>query len=93
MRVCDVPVGQGVIASLALLRQDPKQSTFTIQDGASTLLLTRDTTITLTCVGVANEPTARVNATLHLFKTTPTEAALLPCVIDSLQMIRIHRKD
>ena len=94
LHVGHVPDGEAVIASLALLQRESRQSSWIVADGASTARLTRDTTIVLTCIGPEKEEIAQVNATLHLMRIGAlANEILLPCVVDSLELLRIHRKN
>lgn len=93
LHVGHVPEGEAVIASLALLQRESRQSGWIVADGTSSARLTSDTSVTLTCIGPENEEITQVNATLHLMKIAPSAKKLMPCVVDSLDLVRIHRKN
>ncbi len=90
MHVPALPEGEGLVASLALLKLDG--TSITLLDGKTTHWMTHDTLLTLSCVPDSDKTISQVVASLHLMKADTTTMGLRPCVVDSLQMIRLHRK-
>ncbi len=90
LHVSAIPAGQGVMASLSLLQTDENNVTRVLQ-GAVTPVLQQDTAVMLVCAADSGVWMDRVVATLHLQRTDSVGAPLLPCVVDSLTMIRRHR--
>lgn len=90
MHVPDLPEGEGLMASLSLLKQDG--SSLVLLDGTTSRLAVNDTMLTLSCAPESNAVISQVVASLHLLKTDTTTWALRPCIVDELQMIRLHRK-
>lgn len=92
MHVPSLPEGEGVVASLALLRFENNATGLALVDGQTSSWISQDTLLTLTCVADAEKEISQVVATLHLMKADTTDINLRPCVVDSLQLIRLHRK-
>ncbi|MBR0036661.1 MAG: DUF4296 domain-containing protein [Bacteroidales bacterium] len=83
--------GQGVVASLSLIRNAEKNKPSEWVDGASTPLLKQDTTVTLVCVG-DSALFDQIMATLHLLKVSGSDSSLIPTPVDEIRMVRIHKK-
>jgi len=92
MHVPDVPKGERLVASLALLKQDGATMGVKLLDGKTSNWLENDTILSLTCVPDSCEEITNVIASLHLMKTDTVSAELRPCVVNDLQLIRMHRK-
>jgi uncharacterized protein YcfL len=92
LHIASLPEGEGLVASLALLSHDERKGNYDVHVGTSTALLMADTTLTLCCAGQSDKPFTHVNVALHLMRTSQLESRLLPCVVDSLKLIRIHPK-
>lgn len=92
MHFPDLPGGEVLVASLALLSPEDGTGGRVLLDGATTPMLSRDTLVTLICAADPDKEISQVIAALHLMKMDSVSLAMRPCVVDSLQMIRLHRK-
>lgn len=91
MHLPDLPEGECLVASLLLLRTNNQSSE--VIEGCTTAALNRDTVLHLSCAADSAVKIDQVVATLHLLPTDSTMLPLRPCLVDSLQMIRKHRKN
>lgn len=92
MHVPDMPKGEALTVSMALLYAETEAISLTEKLAQTTPLITRDTIVTLTCIGGPSQDITQIIATLHLQRTDTVETPLRPCVIDGIQMIRLHPK-
>ena len=86
LHVPDMPAGQGLVASLSLVKDDATPTMWLVCSGATSTLLTSDTLLTLTCAPAREVWYDKVVATLHLLGADST--ALTPCVVDGLDLRR-----
>lgn len=89
-----MPDNQCAVASLALLSKS-KENNYSIEmiDGVSTNRLNRDTLLTLRCQAKADDEIYQVKAALYLLGVGhQRDSLLLPVMVDSIQMLRIHSR-
>lgn len=91
--LCAMPEGQGVVASMALLAENDIYHTDDYLAGASSEPLCRDTTIVLTVAADGGMNLRKMTLSLNLIHTSrPDSLGLSPALIDSLELVRIHKK-
>lgn len=84
--------GVSLIASISILKSESSSNAITVLDGATTPNLSVDTMMTLTCVAPKDTEIKQIVAVLGLQGTDSVTTQLKPCLVDKVQMIRLHCK-
>ena len=92
LHVPTLPEGEGLVASMTMTGSESKMSNLRVAGGTTSGWLTTDTLLTLQCVADSGQTFQQVVATLHLLPADTTVLPLRPCVVDSLSLVRKHRK-
>lgn len=88
----DMPKGQALLAALSLMQENTVVKGDVFMCGSSSSAINQDSTVILTCAADPEKTLTNVVVSLHLLHTQQSDTvALAPALVDSLQLIRIHR--
>lgn len=93
LHVCPMPEKQGLVASMALLSEDQTYHTDDYLTGLSTIPLNCDSTIVMALAADDDVEIKKIALSLNLLHVARQDSLMLyPALVDSLELIRIHKK-